>query len=411
MLRRIRSTMSLMRDRLSPALSHPALLDMSLSVVTRGVRPTRAGKHILVAAPGKGNIGDVAMLEAFVERIGERAVVILEDRSDYPGIPDSVHVVALPGLIYGGGRSMVHDAFRLANLMRGASSLSVVGADIMDGAYNSSASARRSIVAKWAALSGLNSRVLGFSWNGYPHPHAIRYLRQADGAGTRILARDPESRRRLDQEGLRGVESVADIVFTATSVAQLPSSIKMPHGAYAVVNASALLGGDPKNTESYAELVTELVTDGVRVVLLPHVVRAGGDQDELVKIYDALHGDIRAHVQLVEEELTPSQVRTVVQGATFVATARMHLSIMALRQGVPAVVVATQGKVEGLMTLFGISEFLVHPSDVSSGGLSQAVRSLRKQLAPVREKVHESLTEVLELASDNFDGLEPHNGM
>src|SRR5690606_17317169 len=102
-------------------------------------------------------------------------------------------------------------------------------------------------------------------------------------------------------------------------------------------------------TSGYRQAVSRLVATGHKVVVLPHVIRASGDDLAACRaIWEELSDQERKDVVLVEDLLKPAQVRRLAAGAALIVTGRMHLGVIGLSQGVPAIVVATQGKVEGL---------------------------------------------------------------
>ncbi|GLJ60717.1 hypothetical protein GCM10017576_08460 [Microbacterium barkeri] len=359
--------------------------------------------HVLLAAPGRGNIGDAAMLEAFAAAVGEEFTVITRHPDDYRTLPANAKVVSLPRLIYGSSLKAVLDIVKLARVLNSATNLSIVGADIMDGAYNAKASTRRSLIAARAAAAGLDVRILGFSWNGQPDAAAESELRAASEHGVRLLARDGSSSARLRAAGMSNVTDVADIVFTSSSLSDAP--VVPGGGPYAVINASGLVARSVDQTAAYVSVIERLHEQGIGTVLLPHVVRAEGDPAQLALIHERLSPQARERSLLITEELEPAQVRALAAGAEFVVTGRMHLSVMSLRQGVPAVVVATQGKVEGLMELFDISDLLVAPSAIPEGGLLAAVTRLLTERDDARARIARWLPRAIELAERNFEGM------
>jgi polysaccharide pyruvyl transferase WcaK-like protein len=64
----------------------------------------------------------------------------------------------------------------------------------------------------------------------------------------------------------------------------------------------------------------------------------------------------------VQHILPPAAIRGLTARATIVITGRMHLAIMALYHGVPAITLGTQGKVEGLMQMLDASFLCVEPN-------------------------------------------------
>lgn len=363
--------------------------------------------HLLLSASGHGNVGDQAMAEAFFENVSGPIVVIQRREGDVR-VPEEcagrVTLVDVPALISGGfsrPRKALEE-FRL--LLEGASSYSVVGADIMDGAYSYRHSVRRISTATYAALAGVDSRILGFSWNESPDPRSAMAIRDAAAAGVKLLTRDPASARRLRTLVGDRVQEAADVAVSARwvsqdAVARFCPGLKPP---YAVLNANGIIGGAFDQVPDYVAIVRWLVQRGLSIVLVPHDSRPGvSDVAECRRVYEAVQGP----VWLVDKILSPRDVRGLTRGADLVFSGRMHLSILALWSGVPSVTLARQGKVEGLAELFGLEECVVTPSP---GFAEQCVRVLERILADpasYRSRTAAGLERARRLSMENYAGL------
>ena len=366
--------------------------------------------HVLVAPPGEGNIGDQAMIEAFLENVSGPVQVLVRRTTDVL-IPSQhagrADLVPIPHLVYGTRREHRQAVAALAPLLDGALSLTVVGADIMDGAYNVRASSRRADVASLARSVGVDARILGFSWNGNANSGVRRSLARAGRMGTRLQLRDPISSARARADGFKNIVDVADSVFAARTSSGLAAleylgATPVP---YAVVNASALVGRRFDQTTEYARIVTALLQEGLSVVLLPHVVRHSGDDAAACRaVFDCVAetNGADSRVVLVNRVLTPAEVRGLCAGADIVLTGRMHLAVQAMFHAVPAVTLSTQGKVAGMMRLFDTQELCVEP------GVGLAERMIPLALAVLADREHyrdrlaERLPEVQRLAALNF---------
>lgn len=361
--------------------------------------------HLVFCAPGSGNIGDQAMFEAFIERVEGQIIAVVRDASAVhvpPPWASRVELLVLPDLIYGSGARRRRDLRMFASVTRRARSMSIIGADIMDGHYNVRASVNRSVLAEFAAGEGVDSRVLGFSWNGRPKGSARRALARAGESGVRLLARDPHSLKRLEADRICGVEQVSDIVFGATTVAPDQSGPRSTARPLVVVNASALVARKLDLTADYVALVRSLASVA-DVLLLPHVLRSGDDDLIACRRIHELVDDPR--VTLIDRLLTPSQVRTLARRARAVFTGRMHLAIIAMSQGVPAVVLNTQGKVDGLAELVGRSELCMTPQrGFADAAIAMLVRELGAD-GPIREAIMNSKDRLVELSLVNVSGL------
>jgi PST family polysaccharide transporter len=365
--------------------------------------------HVLIAPPGEGNIGDQAMVEAFLENVPGPVRVVVRGPADVR-IPAAdawrAQLQPIPHLLYGGGRVHRQAMAQLAPVLAGALSLTVVGADIMDGAYSVRASSRRADVASLARSVGVDARILGFSWNGNANGGVRRSLARAGRLGTRLQLRDPVSAARARSAGFANVIDVADAVFAArtSSVAAATEYLGPTPAAFALVNASALVGRKFDQTTEYARIVRALLDAGLLVVLLPHVVRHSGDDAAACRaVLDRFSGDSR--VILVNRLLAPAEVRGLCAGADIVLTGRMHLAVQALLQNVPAVALSTQGKVAGMMQLFQMQELCIEPGIGVADRMISVATTVLAQRESYRERIAEHLPEVKRLAALNFDRL------
>lgn len=385
----------------------PARRDAAVLRATLATLRPQPDSHLVLAAPGDGNIGDQAMLEAFLENTTGPVVVIERYAGDVV-IPeeqaDRVEVVQLPHLVYGVGDEHVADLRRYAALIRRARSVSVVGADMMDGKYSLRGSVRRSLLAQAAAEAGVPTRILGFSWNASARLAARRALVAASRAGVVPLLRDPLSAERARRAGVQRVEEVTDIVFSARARdGAFRESLALPAGVpFALVNASALVATMVDQVPEYERIVDRLRAAGVHVVLLPHVSRPIGDDKIAVRAVAERVGT--EGVTVVDRVLMPAEIRGLAEDALLTVTGRMHLAIMSLSLGVPAITLATQGKVEGIMRLIGLPQLCVEPTP---GFADRVLPVIDRILAEpgVRTTIDNALPEVRRLSAFNTRGL------
>jgi len=372
--------------------------------------PTRDRRHLLVPTVGKGNIGDQAMFEAFL-RNTTWPVTVLAEYGDGHEIPpqsiDRVKKVTIPELF--STRPWIRRAARrqLTELIASHATLSVVGADIMDGGYGSAESIIRIGMLCVGNEVGTPNRVLGFSWNGAP-PRSVQRMLDLSQPNSLLCVRDPHSLARLRAEENYHVIQTADTVFTLSSVEPYdaigPWLAAQGARALAIVNVSGILARRGVSASEYAEIVRHLVARGCSVALLPHVIRPGDDDLAASAEVTAQIGP-NPHVHLVQDLLRPSQIAWLSSQASAVLTGRMHLSILALNQGVPPAVLSTQGKVSGLMELFEIPNLALEPQVGFAAPAMAALDSILDD-PTLRQRVERSLPQVRRLAKLNFAGLE-----
>ena len=399
-----------LRQRVSRPLRSPALLAAADRVfLRRRQAPSSVAEphHVLLAPAGGGNIGDQALVEAFIENADGRITVVSRRATDYL-LPDGPRVRLLPlfSLVYGDLVGHVRDVRVLARTLRTATSFSVVGADVMDGGYGFRASTNRANLARRVAQIGIDSRILGFSWNAAPHPSALAAVRSAARSGVDTIIRDPRSAERARADGIAPVVDGADIVFLARSVddasaAEWADSVASP---LALVNFSGLVPAGA-GLQPYVDVVLALRARGHGVLLVPHVSRPGADDLPLCRAVADRFADDH-DVVLVDRLLTPAAIRGLAGRARVTVTGRMHLAVMSLMHGTPAVTVATQGKVEGLMELVGTPGLCVAASDVT-GSLARVAAETADAADELSARISSRLPSVRALAARNLTGLRP----
>lgn len=398
------------RQRLSQPLRSPALLAAADRVLlTRRTVPV-AGEgaephHVLLAPAGGGNIGDQALVEAFIESVDGRVTVLARRPTDF-ALPDDLRVRLVPlfSLVYGDLVGHVRDVRALRRVLADATSFSVVGADVMDGGYGFRASTNRANLARRLAELGVDTRILGFSWNAAPDARALAALRSAARAGVTTVLRDPRSAERARRDGIGPIVEGADLVFLARTVDADGAAAwaDRVRGPLALVNFSGLVpsGG---GLDPYVEVVGTLRERGHGVLLVPHVSRAGADDLPICRAVAERFAD-DPDVLLVDRLVSPATIRGLAQRARVTVTGRMHLAVMSLMHGVPAVTVATQGKVEGLMELVGAPELCV-PTDAIAATLPRAAGAAADAADALGARIDAALPRLLELAGRNLDGL------
>ncbi|WP_170131602.1 polysaccharide pyruvyl transferase family protein [Quadrisphaera granulorum] len=366
------------------------------------------GVHVLLAPPGDGNIGDQAMVEAFLERVDGPVVVVERNPGDIdlPARAD-VERISLPNLVFGAGPRRAADLATYSALLGRARSVSLIGADMLDGGYSAEGSVRRLLLAELAAVRGVPTRVLGFSWKPSPHPAALRALVEASRAGVVPMLRDPHSHERVVAHGVSGAVLTADLVFGAlTSDDSLVEGLRAAVGRprYAVVNASSLVARRGGQVEEYAAVLRHLLGEGLGVVLLPHVLRGTSDDLAACRAVAAVVPPDGVH--LITERLAPAQVRGVAGAAEVVVTGRMHLAVMAAWGGVPPVTFATQGKVSGLMESLGTPELCVDPGPGSGARVVELLQAMPTSGAA--QRISERLPVLRQRAALCTAGLQPN---
>lgn len=359
---------------------------------------------LLIPAPGGGNIGDQAMLESFLFNISGKKIII-KTNTNKLDIPDKyavgVEVIDMTGLIYGSFFGFLKDFLRLQQLMPSTKAFFIIGADIMDGGYNKDASAMRSYLAYYFATRKIPVRIFGFSWNASPAAIALSAIKKAAAKGVLLCVRDPISYRRLEKTGIKNILQVADMVFANehTQDDGIEDALGFCQGKkIAIVNASGLISKGINQVDEYRQVIDKLTIKGFSVVLLPHVIRPGADD---FPICNSLSVEFPSAF-FVNTLLEPNQVRRLVEEAKLVVTGRMHLSIICMSKGVPAIVLSTQGKVDGLMELFNLKGLSIEPITGFGAQVCDQIDKICDQRDMYISNISHNLPSIKQLAYKNF---------
>lgn len=371
-------------------------------------------EHVLLAGPGAGSVGDQAMLEAFVANVDGPVIVIARRPTDIAPLPSRLQARTTieyhPHLLYGLPHTARSAGNAFGRLLGRARSFSVVGADVMDGKYWESVSARRFRAVKVAAQLGVDARVLGFSWNAHPLPLPRRAMVDA-AAHASLFSRDPVSAERLRRDGAAHVEEVADLAFL-TEAAPLQDenliawiSAQREAGRRIVaVNCNAILEESTRQVDVYADALSRQDPEGVAYLAVPHDSRgATSDVDLSARLASKLTE--RGHTAYALDRVaSPGEVMTIAAHSELVISGRMHFSILALASGTPAVTIGYQGKVAGLYKAMGLDCWVEAGAGARAELLDLIPQSLERH-AELREAVRLALPAQKQRALKNLVGL------
>lgn len=394
-----------------PFLVAEGMMDrLIMSVVSRIDRGRPRSYHVLLNSSGGGNIGDQAMFESFVHNVEGPIVAIVRSETAFQvpeGRAHGTRIEVLPRLVYGRGWKRLRDIALFMRLLAGARSFSVVGADVMDGGYGKRPSAVEWNLAIAAQRSGVQSRILGFSWNENPRKLLSRLARSAGQQGVIILPRDPQSYSRLSSSGVPGLVQSADLVFSMGHVdEQFPEfeairQAKFNGQKVALLNVSGLVSLAVDQTAEYLDIYARLTQLGYLPVFVPHVNHSNvSDENVIATVVDHLPRD--AEYVAIGRLLEPGQIKALARLSDVVISGRMHLSILALSAGVPAIVLATQGKVQGLMEMVGTPQLCVVPVPGFSKIVVPLLDDLELNRPRYQEAIRSRLANVRLLSGRNF---------
>jgi polysaccharide pyruvyl transferase WcaK-like protein len=344
-------------------------------------------RHVLVLAPAVyGNLGDEAIVTSFLSRLRRdlpevRITLIIfadADRAGYGYLAEALgfEMASLQG--YFGAAPKRSALKRMVDLIATGTDMAILGTDVLDGGYDESYSIRRWYMGVLAARAGLPVSAVGFSFSDRATPGVKAFVHSKCGAIT-IICRDAVSAARLSKAAGRAIASSADIAFLlpvpetpspAAAAALAQAKAWRAEGRKVVmfnVNPTGLTSARPgidvaACARASAGAVDRMAAEGTcAFVFAPHDNRAG--------VADYLRGikkmaSANTPIVMLDGTVRPGDFKLLCAEADLTLTGRMHMGIASLGMGVPTMFFDYQGKVEGLLDLFGLPDMRFGPDDV-----------------------------------------------
>jgi len=364
-----------------------------------------------------GGLGDDAMLSASMNYLVEHdfkkiGIIALNQGAHWKDLELVSQAVQV---------TLLQDKLRLVHAISHYSHLYCVGADMMDGHYSDEATLKRLRLVALAATLGLDTTILGFSFNDCPSPAALNALANLP-KNVRICCRDAISYERLTHHLKRPIKLVADVAFLLKATPELDRAAQVVQWVKGQKASDRLVIGININNlflryiqksenkelanifvETFASLSEQ--HSNLSFLMIPHDNRGEVSDDSLAKdVLQALPLALQPYCSKVPFPCRAAEIKAICAELDFVLTGRMHLAIACLGQGTPVAGIAYQGKFEGLFKHFELTGMTIEPQQLlNPGALSQFMLDLLQQRQSLREQIQAKLPEVQTLARANFN--------
>ncbi|SEH32658.1 Polysaccharide pyruvyl transferase family protein WcaK [Magnetospirillum fulvum] len=303
-------------------------------------------------------------------------------------------------------------------------SLAAIGADVMDGYYNSLQPMQMTMFADLAVRRGARAAILGFSFNTSPPPSLRQAFKQAH-PDVSFFVREQDSLERFTRFIDVKAELVADLAFLlkpAEGTADEEAVRTWVDDRHAKGDTVLAFNIHPMLIKDATQgQIDRLIHAGERVVrrisacrkvswlILCHDFREGvGDDLCLVPLAERLRNGGMDNLFLPPGEHTAAEIKGMVRHADAVVTGRMHLAIGSLSMGLPILAITYQSKFAGLFAHFGLPEWAMVPPEglEDTDAMTDLVVRFVENLDDLRSRVAENLPQVLAFSNKNFTFLQ-----
>lgn len=166
---------------------------------------------------------------------------------------------------------------------------------------------------------------------------------------------------------------------------------------------------------NYPELVREIISlfagqANVQVLLVPHVLPDSdfAVEDDLVAAQHALQGlppEFQSKVIVLERGYDQNETKYVIGLCDFFLGARMHATIAALSQGIPAVAMAYSSKFAGVFATAGVADCVLDLRTLTNDQVLHGIMTTYRRREELRAVLAKTVPELKNLLFHMFDGI------
>ncbi|MDY7014338.1 MAG: polysaccharide pyruvyl transferase family protein, partial [Cyanobacteriota bacterium] len=309
------------------------------------------------AAPG--SLGDEAMVVASTNYLNQQGItqvslVAFNSRHQYPvAVLEAIEMRDY--FLYKSWYKFIFKVIFFGYKMSRYERFYCLGADLMDGHYSDYATFKRVKLVEFAEKIGIESTILGFSFNATPTVLAQQVFQKLSSR-VRLCTRDPISLERLKNVLDRPIQLVADAAFLLSSdddsekVLQVSHWIKEQRENSRIVvgiNLNSLLLDriENKNSElliqAYVRNFVKLFSrcDNLSYLIIPHDLRRIkgklNDKALATKMLQGFPAEIQPYCLKIPFPCRAAEIKAMVGQLDLVLSSRMHLAIACLGKAVP----------------------------------------------------------------------------
>jgi colanic acid/amylovoran biosynthesis protein WcaK/AmsJ len=141
---------------------------------------------------------------------------------------------------------------------------------------------------------------------------------------------------------------------------------------------------------------------GAIIISVPQVTfEGGGDDDRTIARNIFTHIKSKNSMWLIEDELTPQQIKGVCGRMNLFVGTRMHSNIYALSMNVPTLAIAYQPKTMGIMKQLGLGKFVLPIENLSLPLFKEKFELLIKEQNEIRVHLQKKIPEICQRVDQN----------
>ena len=159
---------------------------------------------------------------------------------------------------------------------------------------------------------------------------------------------------------------------------------------------------------NYIKVITETIewlisNKNATVIFFPQVIYPPKDDDTVISTKIASRIGQKQNIRVLTKDYSPEELKGIVgQMDLFIGT-RMHSSIFALCNAVPAISISYQKKTDGIMKMLGMSDYVLDIANLRLDGVIAAINLALANRDDIKERLKVSIPEMERLALYNAE--------
>ena len=157
-----------------------------------------------------------------------------------------------------------------------------------------------------------------------------------------------------------------------------------------------------KSMENYINAVTKCMEKNIKeknaiFVFIPQVIVEYGDDTLVAKeIKKRITNENKDKFIILEEDLSPVELKTTIWNLDYFIGTRMHSNIFATTMGVPTVAIAYEKKTNGIMQTVGLDKYIVEIDEITEEKLEEKLDELIQNNEEIRKRLDKKIIEIRE---------------
>lgn len=136
----------------------------------------------------------------------------------------------------------------------------------------------------------------------------------------------------------------------------------------------------------------EIEKNNSSFIFVPQViVDYASDEEVALKIKDQLEEKYKENFIVLNDDLSPVEIKALIANCDYFIGTRMHSNIFATSMGVPTIAIAYEKKTNGIMHTVELDEYIVEMDEITKDSLAKKIELQKEQSAIIREMLNKRI--------------------